>query len=68
MPNPLFFRIHSATAGVLDMSRSGEEIDAAVNRADGVGASGVVLVGDDFEHMFLRESLGALLMTQLTIK
>lgn len=68
MPNPLFFRIHSAIAGVLHMSGAGEEIDAAVKRAGGAGASGAVPVGDDFEHIFLRECLGGLFGTQLTVR
>jgi len=68
LPNPLFFRIHSAIAGVLHMSGAGEEIDAAVKRAGGAGASGAVPVGDDFEHIFLRERLGGLFGTQLTVR
>jgi len=67
LPNPLFFRIHSAIAGVLHMSGAGEEIDAAVKRAGGAGASAVP-VGDDFEHIFLRERLGGLFGTQLTVR
>lgn len=50
------------------MSEAGEEIDAAVKRAGGAGASGAVPVGDDFEHIFLRERLGGLFGTQLTVR
>jgi len=68
LPNPLFFRIHSAIAGVLHVSGTGEEIDAAVKTVGGAGVSGAIPVGDNFEHMFLRERLGGLLGTQLTVR
>jgi len=62
LPNPHFFRIHSAIAGILHYSGAGEEIDAAINRAG--WRHGAVRVGDDLDHLFLRESLSALFMNE----
>jgi len=50
------------------VSGTGEEIDAAVKTVGGAGVSGAIPVGDNFEHMFLRERLGGLLGTQLTVR
>lgn len=67
LPNPHFFRIHSAIAGILEMSKVSEEIDAAINGSRGAGTSGPVIEGDDLENFFLRESVGAI-MKDLTVK
>jgi hypothetical protein len=53
LPNPHFFRIHSAIAGILHMSGAGKEIDAAIYRAGWFRKA--VLVGDDLDRLFMRE-------------
>lgn len=66
LPNPLFIRIHGAIAGVLYMSGAGESIDKALDRA-GESATEVVLTGNDFAHLGLRENLEAL-MSQVAVR
>jgi hypothetical protein len=67
LPDPGFICIHLAIAGVLHMSGAGEEIDTAIKRSGGAGLSGLVQVGDEFDHLCLQESLGGLFMKQVSV-
>ncbi len=65
LPNPKYFRIHNAIAGVLHMSGAGGFLDEIIKEYDRSGGSSkAVPVGDDLWEYVLRLSLQQLVVSR----